>query len=358
MRTTPRPITGRPADMDDQMIDSIAGDGILGRRLEAYAELRLTPDLATSSRLRARVLAVAHRQASLVRGDAGLTVLPRPADNAAARSRGGVRPDTRHAATRPQRQRWYRVAGVLLAASLGSLLVAGAALAARPGGPLYESRLWAETIGLPVDPSARAVAELDRLRERLSEIGEASRSGDSAGATAALAAYEAIIEEASASAILADDEVAAAVLETGVGRNVEVLQSLLGRVPANASDAISRAIDAAIARSAEAIDRIDASRPGGGEPPARGGDGGTSGGGSAAEPTPRATKVPAEKPTKAPVTAATPKPKPTDRGTSQPAKPRAPDPTPERTPKPKPNQAKPPGPPPQNGGGNAEHESD
>ncbi len=344
--------------MDDQMIDSMAGDGILGRRLEAYAELRLTPDLATSSRLRARVLAVAHRQAALVGGDAGLTVLHRPPGAAADRPRGRATPETRPAATWSRRRRWHRVAGLVLAASLGSSMIAGAALAARPGGPLYESRLWAETIGLPVDPSARAVAELARLRERLSEIGEASRSGDTAGATAALAAYEAIIEEASASAILAHDEVAAAVLETGVARNVEVLQALLGRAPANASDAIARALDAAIARSAEAIDRIGASRRGGDKPPAGGGDRGAGGGGSTADPTPRATKVPTDKPAKAPVPTATPKPKPTDAATSQPEKPRRPDPTPARTPKPKPNQAKPPGPPPQGGGGDTEHEND
>ncbi len=344
--------------MDDQMIDSMAGDGILGRRLEAYAELRLTPDLATSSRLRARVLAVAHRQASLVRGDAGLTVLQRPAGVAMDRSLGRATPETRPAASWSRRRRWHRVAGVVLAAALGSSMVAGAALAARPGGPLYESRLWAETIGLPADPSARAVAELARLRERLSEIGEASRSGDTAGATAALAAYEAIIEEASASAILAHDDVAAAALETGVARNVEVLQALLGRVSANASDAIARALDAAIARSAEAIDRIDASRPGADKPPSRSGDHGAGGGGSTVDPTPRATQMPTDKPTKAPVATATPKPKPTDAATSQPEKPREPDPTPARTARPKPNQAKPPGPPPQDGGGDAEDEND
>ena len=61
--------------MDDSMIDLTAGDAMLRRRLEAYAEDRLSPDLATSSRLRARVLAVAHRQADLARADASLTVL-------------------------------------------------------------------------------------------------------------------------------------------------------------------------------------------------------------------------------------------------------------------------------------------
>ena len=68
--------------------------------------------------------------------------------------------------------------------------------------------------------------------------------------------------QASASAILAGDDVAAAVLETGVGRNVEVLRALAERVPTNASAAITRAVDAAIARSTDAR-RADRREPSG-----------------------------------------------------------------------------------------------
>jgi hypothetical protein len=211
----------------------------------------------------------------------------------------------------------------MLAASLGLGVMAGGALAARPGGPLYDARLWAETLTLPSDPSARAVAELDRLKDRLREIAEASRAGDSAGAAAALAAYGAIVEEASASAILAGDDVAAAVLEAGVGRNVVVLQALVAKVPANASAAISGALDAAIVRSSEAVERIHASRGGGGP------DNGGGSGPPAAEPTPNATKAP----TADPADAATSKPKPTHKATAVPT------PRPERTPKPHPGGA-------------------
>ena len=70
----------------DDMIDLMDANALLGRRLEAYAESRLSPDLATSSRLRARVLAVAHRQAALARADAALTIVPRAdGDSALAR---------------------------------------------------------------------------------------------------------------------------------------------------------------------------------------------------------------------------------------------------------------------------------
>ena len=203
----------------DDMMELTAGDAMIWRRLEAYAESRLSPDLATSSRLRARVLAVAHRQAALARADAGLTVVPSLEGAAEAPP---FSPRAQQLARATSRSRGWsrrgsagRAAAIVLAASLGLGVMAGGALAARPGGPLYDARLWAETLTLPSDPSARAVAELDRLKDRLREIADASRAGDQAGVAAALAAYEAIVDQASASAILAGDDVAAAVLEIG-----------------------------------------------------------------------------------------------------------------------------------------------
>lgn len=344
--------------MDDQMIDLMAGNDVLRRRLEAYANIRLSPELATSSRLRARVLAVAHRQASLARADAALTVLSRPGGATGAHPSGDLARYAGRTSARSRPRRWQRAAGVMLAASLGAAVFVGGVSAARPGGPLYDTRLWAETLILPGDPSARAVAELDRLGERLREIGEAGRSGDAQGAMAALAAYEAILEQASASAILAGDDVAAAVLETGVGRNVEVLRALAARLPTNASAAVIRAVDAAIARSTDAVKRIGASRPGGGRD-----DG--AGSGSPATP-PGATKTPTAEPTPQPDSTATPKPKATRKPTPEPAatdEPAAtPEPkkTPDRTPKPRDNQGEvgPPASPGSAPGGNPQGEGD
>lgn len=321
--------------MSDQMIDLMAGDELLRRRLLAYADLRLSPDLTTSSRLRARVMAVAHRHASLARADAGLVLLPRPdgmsgdgqSDDLGVAARAARRPSGARSGRR------QRAAAVVLAASLGAAMFAGGVYAARPGGPLYETRLWAETLALPSDPSAHALADLDRLRERLREIGEASRSGDTPGLMAALAAYESIVEEASAAAILSADDVAAAVLETGVARNVEVLRALAAKLPTTAA-AITRAVDAAIARSTDAVERINASRP------SRGPDDGN--GGGPANPPP-ATKAPTAEPTPEPAEAtpkprpthktATPKPTPTPTATPSPRR------TPDRTPKPRTNQS-------------------
>jgi hypothetical protein len=302
--------------MDDGMIDLMAGDARLRRRLEAYAEARLSPDRSTSSRLRARVLAHAHRRADLARADAALTVV-------SAVPGSGPAP-AQHRAT----HRWGPVGRLVLAASIAALtlaLVGGGTVAARAGGPLYDVRVWVESVTLPSEPSARAVAELARLAERLREADAALAAGDARAAAAALGAYERIMEEASEAVFVSNDAVAVAALETGVGRNVEVLRALLGRVPATASEAIGRAIERAVERSGSTIDRIDRvdkPRPNsGGAPPD-------------ADPT--------DQPTADPTRTPKPKPEPTPRRetdpTSKPTKTPAAEPTktakPEETDKP------------------------
>src|SRR6187549_2641054 len=112
------------------MIDLMAGDMRLRRRLEAYAELRLSPDLTATSRMRARVLAHAHRQADLARGDAALTIVPPSATVPATRRRGhGI-----------QRAAFALVA----AAALVGAMVGGAAASSGPGQAFYDARLWVE----------------------------------------------------------------------------------------------------------------------------------------------------------------------------------------------------------------------
>jgi uncharacterized membrane protein YgcG len=304
--------------MSNEMIDLAAGDARLRRRLEAYADLRLTPDLTATSRMRARVLAHAHRRADLVRADAALTVVPQTASRPAAQP--GVR-----------RGRGTAVALVAAALLVGAM-AGGAAASSGPGGALYEARLWIETVSLPSDPSARAVAELGRLGERLREAGSAAQGGDEGAVAAALSAYEQIMSEASAAVLDSGDPVAAAALETGLGRNVDVLQALVGRVPPRAADAIGDAVARAIARSAGAIHAIGAvDRPTlDGEPGSQGTTGsgqggsgssnagnGSTGNGSNAGPeaTPKPTKAEPERPVATGKPAATehpdPPPKPT-----------------------------------------------
>jgi len=308
--------------MSNEMIDLAAGDVRLRRRLEAYADLRLTPDLTATSRMRARVLAHAHRRADLVRADAALTVVPQTAWRPAAQP--GVR-----------RGRGTAVALVAAALLVGAM-AGGAAASSGPGGALYEVRLWIETVSLPSDPSARAVAELSRLGERLREAESAAQGGDEGAAAAALSAYERIMSEASAAVLDSGDPVAAAALETGLGRNVDVLQALVGRVPPRAADAIGDAVASAIARSAGAIHTIGAvdrptpdGEPGspgttgdgqGGNGGSNAGNGGTGNGpnGNGPEATPKPTKAAPERPDATGKPAATERPDPTPKPTKTP----------------------------------------
>jgi hypothetical protein len=241
--------------MDDRMIDLVAGEAMLRRRLESYAELRLSPDSAATARIRARVLAHAHRRADFARADAALTVVAptvAPAATPARVARSG----------RPM-PRWRGMFGLVAAAALLLALAGGAAAASNAGGALYGARLWVETITLPSDPSARAIAELGRLDQRLREASAATRNGDTGAAASALDAFERILEEASAGVLAANDPVGAAAFEAGVARNVEVLTALVDRLPASARSAIGPVIERAIEHSGRSIDRVDnVSKPG------------------------------------------------------------------------------------------------
>ena len=306
------------------MIDLMAGDMRLRRRLDAYAEHRLSPDLTATSRMRARILAHAHRQAELVRADAGLTIVPPLASM----------PHTRRGRHGVQRAAIALVA----AAGLVGAMVGGAAAASGPGQAFYEARLWAETLTLPSDPSQRAIAQLDRLGERLREAEEAARHGDATAAAAALAAYERIVDQASDAAVGAGDPVAAAALEAGIGHNIDVLTALVASLPSQAAEAIAPVLERAIEHSSTVIDHVGGvGKP---NPPAGG-----NGGGPAATGKPTKTEQPAgERPEATPKATKTPKPT-NERPEATPKPTKTPKPTnapPERGPQGNPPQGNPP----------------
>lgn len=289
--------------MDDEMLELTAGNQTLRRRLDAYAEARLSPDPAATGRIRARVMAAAHRQAAITAAGTGLTVLG--SDPAPRR-----RPVHRHPLT--------RLAGVILSAALGLTVAIGAALASDAGGPLYGARLGLEVVMLPGDPALRAVAELDRLESRLAEAAAASARGDAIAMATAMGAYAAILDDASAAAIAADDPVASAALEAGVARNMDVLRALLDRAPAPAIGGLTQALE----RSDAALREIGAGPTDGGEP-----------GSVPIEPGTTMKPDKSVKPTKAPI--AQPTAEPTTRITQKPVGTAMPEPTdrPDRTPR-------------------------
>ena len=267
---------------NDYMQQQDRNDDELTRRLEAYAEARLSPELSATIRMRTRVMATAHRQAALARADA---------DRAAAVANLARADQTR-------RSTWRRPLTALLAAGLTLGVGVSSVAAAQPGGPLYGARIWVETLTLPTEANARAQAELQRLEDRLAEAAAASAAGDSNAANAALEAFGAIVNQATLDA--GNDVSAAATLETGVRSNIDVLTVLVDRVPTEAAkDAIQQAID----RSDSALDDLHANPNG--TPP-----------GLVPEETPKPDRADPtanpNKPTDAPDK--TPKPRPTPRG--------------------------------------------
>ena len=213
-------MTNTPEPNDDELL----------RRLEAYASARLSPDVRSAAAARARILSEA--EFALSRDRPGGAVSPRRASIG------------------------RRLRPVLLAAAVGStLVVGGVAFAADAGGPLYSLRVWWETATLPGAPDARTDAEIGRLDARLAELRVAVEMGYGNAAGAAAAAYRGIVDEAIRGA--AGDDRREMILENALNRHIEVLTELLDKVPAQARDAIQ----GAIGRSGEAIDRIGKPKP-------------------------------------------------------------------------------------------------
>jgi hypothetical protein len=272
--------------MEHEPVDRDFRDDELTRRLEAYAEARLSPDLSASSRMRAHVMAAAERHAALARADAdreATNVLPFAQD-------------------RTRRPRWRRPLTALLAAGLTLGLGVGTVAASQAGGPLYDVRVWTETLTLPTEANARAQAELNRLSARLAEAAAAAAAGDPNAANAALEAYGSIVNEATAGA--SGNAAAAATLDDGVRRNIEVLSALVTKVPEQARDAIQHAIE----RSDSAVEELLVNPTGN---PNNGlGPSANPGNPNKPERTPNANR-PTEAPDATPKVRPTPKPKPT-----------------------------------------------
>ena len=161
-------------------------DPEIERLLDAFAELRLSPSVAATTRMRAGVMAAAHRRAALLQADTttdGARIdrcdAVEPVEN-----RGRSAPATRLGSRAGLR--WRRPAAALLAATLTLGVLAGTVAASSAGGPLYATRIWIETVNLPRDVLARAQAEVIRLDRRVQEARDASAAGDTAATEAAL----------------------------------------------------------------------------------------------------------------------------------------------------------------------------
>lgn len=229
--------------MNDIDMNPHSRDDELKRRLEAYGRARLSPDTASSARMRARVVLEAQRRSPT------------------SASREPVARPSTPAVVVPLAPRRRGILPALLAAALVVLMLAGGALAARPGGPLYEARLAVEAAFLPSGAEARAEANLRRLEARLAEAVEAAANRDGRGVAAALAAYRRLVDETAGASGASD--VRDAVLEDALAKHLDVLNDLLSRVPDQARPAIEQAIE----RSDKAVEKI---HQGGGPKPSPG----------------------------------------------------------------------------------------
>ena len=287
--------------MDDLFDSRDSGAIDLARRLEAFAEARLTPSVASTTVLRGALMAAAHRRAALLAADAAVE---------AAASSPPVVTDT---PVPTGHMSWRRPLVALLAGGLTLGVLAGTAFAAQPGGLLYEARIWTEMATLPASGVDRARAEVHRLDDRLAEASRASAAGDEPAVEAALAAYATIVAEAGAGS--AGDPAANAVIEAALTRHVAVLTALAAEVPLPARAAIQNALDS----STKVLNDIDQATPGGnggsGGNGGAGGNGGSGGsGGNGVNGTPGG-----------PVATPTDKPKPTPPGHDKTPKPQATD---------------------------------
>lgn len=243
--------------MDDEMLELTSrSDAEVVRRLEAFADLRLSPSLAARARMRTAVMDAAHQRSTAMQAEAATTAITTLPVAALDRSRRPV---------------WRRPMVAFAAATLIIGMVAGSAMASTPGGPLYGARLWAEMANLPATGTARAQAEAQRLGQRLEEVQRASATGDEPAAEAALSAYASILAEATAGTV--GDPAAEATLKTAVARHVVVLISLADRAPAPAK----AALDQAVASSTIVLDSLGGND--GGTGGSAGSGNGTTGGG-------------------------------------------------------------------------------
>jgi hypothetical protein len=198
--------------------------------LDAYADARLMPRGPVLTRIRANVLAEAVAvSAAAVR---------RPQFAEARAPRWTVpSPFTRRA----------------FAFGFAAMLTIGtsaAVLAAPPGSPFYGARVYIETLALPAQGDARFDGHERLLTERIAEAEAAAGRGDAPGLAAALAAYQAEVDAASAD--VGDDAARLAHLEDELAKHTAVLTELATTLPEQSS------IEHAIDTSSKAIAKLKA----------------------------------------------------------------------------------------------------
>jgi hypothetical protein len=206
-------------------------------RLERYAAARLAPTEDSVRRMRRAVVSRAADIAAIREFEVN-----RLAEEAARRrTPAGAFDWLRTSLAR-------RGAVAVLATSMVVGSTAGA-LAATPGSPLYPTRVWLESVFLPVGGEARAAAHVDHLEQRVEDAEHAAGGDDSAGVVLALAAYRAEMEQAIRDA--AGDPARQAQLKAALDTHLLLLQQLEQSAPSDSQPAIHATITDGKAASTE-----------------------------------------------------------------------------------------------------------
>lgn len=186
--------------------------------LDAYAEACLMPRGPVLARMRATVLAEAATAAAASRLK---FAEPRPA-------------------RLPLPSPFARRAFAFGFAAMLTIGTSAAVFAAPPGSPFYNARVYIETLALPSQADARLAGHERLLQERITEAEDAAARRDVVGLAAALAAYQAEVDAATAD--VGDDAARLAHLEDMLAKHTTTLTALATELPEQSS--IEHAIDA------------------------------------------------------------------------------------------------------------------
>jgi len=213
--------------------DFVANDR-LEDLLDAYCETRLAPRGAVLARIRANVLAEAASTAATI----AVANRPRLVEPHTTRPRWSLAPRFSRA-----------VFGLGFAAAL-MLGTSAAVMAAPPGSPFYNARVFLETIALPTQADARLARHEELIQERLDEAEDAAARGDTVALAAALAAYQSEVDAATDD--IGTDQTRLAHLEVELAKHASVLTALAARLPEESS------IEHAIDTSSKAMTKLQA----------------------------------------------------------------------------------------------------
>jgi hypothetical protein len=224
--------------------------------LDAYAEARLTPRSAVLARMRKAVMTEAAAYAAIRAAERRQSEVAAAVENGTPGGRSWFPRLTLAAFARPAFALGF---AFLLALGTGT-----AVTAAPPGSPFYNTRVALEALFLPTQIDARFASHEQHLAERLVEAEAAAARGDAEALAAALAAYQAEIDQTFAD--IGDDYGRLAHFQAILEQHVAKLTALSLRLPTevardnaaeHAEQAVAHAIEKGKATATQVKDKKD-----------------------------------------------------------------------------------------------------